>query len=51
MKKDRENRNIMEKRNGSISTQKTLYQLLERAAPPFQFFTGAIKKIMKIYQE
>jgi len=52
-KRDRENKNITEKRNGSLSRQrKTIYRILGRAASlTFKFFTDTIEKIMKIFQE
>jgi len=52
-KRDRENENITEKRNGSLlRRRKTFYRILGRAAPlNFKFFTDTIEKIMKIFQE
>jgi len=52
-KRDGENENITEKRNRSLSRQrKTFYRILGRAAPiTFKFFTDAIEKIMKIFQQ
>jgi len=52
-KRDGENKNITEKRNGSLSRQrKTLYRNLGRAALlTFKFFTDTIEKIMKIFKE
>jgi len=52
-KRYRENENITEKRNGSISKRrKTLYRILGRTTPvTLQFFTDTIERIMKIFQE
>jgi len=51
-KRDGENENIMQKRNRNILTlRKALYQILGRAAPLTFSFTGAIEKVMKIYQK
>jgi len=46
MKKDGENKNIMEKRNGSLLRRtKTFYQILGRAAPlTFKFFQILLKR-------
>jgi len=52
-KRDGENENITEKRNGSLSRlRKTFYWIVGRVAPlTFKFFTDTIEKIMKIFQQ
>jgi len=52
-KRDGENENITEKSDGSLLRQsKTFYRILGRAGSLiFKFLTGAIEKLMKIFQE
>jgi len=49
----RKQNNLLSIRIGNLSKRRTtLCQILERTAPvTFQFFTGAIEKIAKLYQE